>query len=434
MSLGTSISSADLSSCSIFSIPLQQAQLMRLEEWGQAVENTDSVSVVVGGIHQFIGDQNNRVLRCLIEADQLAESTFEVVDEDSLDHPAVQNLSPLVLYGETGTGKTSLAVSLMSRICAAKEDASTEDASTEAASQQTITNSAHAEAIYLAGSEFYRRHLAAMERQSISEFRERFLQSAGLLIDNIEQLQGKHSTERELVYLMDKLARLGKPIVVTMRRSPADVNHLSSQLLSRLAGGLSLPVLPPGLAARREIISRLSELHRIALVPEAADWIADRMVVSVPRLNQFFIQLKTRLKSLSNQQLSDKPVDMATLGLVFQQDQSTIDAMASRIVEMVSREFELTPTVVCSNSRKQTVVLARGVAVWLMRKMLGFSYHAIGKRMGNRDHTTVMHAFQKYDSLIEADSDDSDNSLGSVVRSLQLRLNDLFAGQMTLVP
>ena len=119
---------------------------------------------------------------------------------------------------------------------------------------------------------------------------------------------------------------------------------------------------------------------------------------------------------------------MATLGLVFQQNQSTLDSMASRIIDMVSKEFELTPSVVCSNSRKQTIVLARGVTIWLMRKMLGFSYHAIGKRMGNRDHTTIMHSFQKYDTLIKAESEDSDNSLASIVRSLQLRLNDLFAG------
>ena len=366
MSLGTSLSSPDLSTSSIFSIPLQQGQQMRLEKWGQSVENTDSVSAMVGGIDQFIGDQNNRMLRCLIEADQLAASTLEAVDEVSLEQPLQPNFSPLVLYGETGTGKTSLAVSLMSRICANRGSASNEHSA----------SAPHSEPIYLAGSEFYRRHLAAMDRQSLTEFRDRFLQSAGLLIDNIEQLEGKDTTQRELIYLMDQLARLGKPLIVTMRSSPAEANHLSSQLLSRLAGGLSLPVLPPGLAARREIISQLSVLHRVVLVPEAANWIADRMVVSVPRLNQFFIQLKTRLKSLANQQISDKAVDMATLGLVFQQNQSTLDSMASRIIDMVSKEFELTPSVVCSNSRKQTIVLARGVTIWLMRKMLGFSYHA----------------------------------------------------------
>ena len=290
MSLGSSISATDLSSSSIFSIPLKQPLQMRLEEWGQSVENDSSVAAIVGGIDQFIGDRSNRMLRCLIEADQLAHTAFQNVENvnvESIGEHPIQNMSPLVLYGETGTGKTSLAVSLLSRICASND-----------------TNTQLADPMYLAGSEFYRRYIAAMDRQSLSEFRDRILKSGGLLIDNIEQLEGKGAAQRELVYLMDKLVRFGKPLVITMRNSPAEVNHLSSQLLSRLAGGLSLPVLPPGLAARREIISRLSVLHRISLDPEAAKWIADRMVVSVPRLNQFFVQLKTRLKSLDNRNSS----------------------------------------------------------------------------------------------------------------------------------
>jgi len=288
----------------------------------------------------------------------------------------------------------------------------------------------------LAGSEFYRRYLAAMDRQSLNDFRQRVLSSPGLLIDNIEQLEGKHGTQRELVYLIDQLGRLGKPTIVTMQSSPLEAINLSPQLLSRLGGGITLPVLPPGLEARREIISRLSKIHRITLDPEAAEWVANRMTVSVPRITQFFMHLKTELKSRGDQNLINKPVDMMTLGLVFQHDESTVEAMASRIIDMVADEFDMTTSVLCSNSRKQTVVMARGVAIWLLRTMLGLSYHAIGTWFGNRDHTTILHAFQKYDSLIAADSDDSDSktSLCNLVRVLQHRLNDLFAGQMTLIP
>lgn len=422
MSLGTSNSTTEFSSSSIFGIPLSHQCQMLFDDWGQTVETVAQASAIVGGIDQFIGDQSNRMLRCLIKAEQLAKTAFSVDGSDSLpdsqDDEPCHNVSPIVLYGETGTGKTSLALSLLSRIC----ELSSSDTGTE-----------QPKPFCFAGSEFYRRHLAAMDRQSLSEFRERILASAGLLIDNIGQLEGKDSAQRELVYLIDKITRMGKPLVVTMHCSPLETNRLHPQLLSRLVGGLSLPVLPPGLEARREIISRLSLLHRIILDPEAANWIADRMVVSVPRLNQFFIQLKTRLRSLPKIN-PQKPVDMMVLGLVFQQDETTIDSMASRIIDMVADEFDLTPTVLCSNSRKQTVVLARGVTVWLMRKMLGFSYHAIGKRMGNRDHTTILHAYQKYDALIKVESDEGDSSLSSQVRTLQHRLNDLFAGQMTLVP
>jgi len=224
-----------------------------------------------------------------------------------------------------------------------------------------------------------------------------------------------------------------------MQSSPLETNHLIPQLLSRLGGGVTLPVMPPGIDARRQIIDRLSEIHRTPLDPEAAEWVAQRMAVSVPKLNHFFVQLKTELKARNtdkgNVPPTNKPVDMMTLGLVFQQDESTIDAMAARIIDAVADEFDMTTTVLCSNSRKQTVVMARGIAVWLLRTMLGISYHSIGTRFGGRDHTTVLHAFQKYDSLINSDSDDDANaSLRNLVRTLQLRLNGTFAGQMTLIP
>lgn len=422
MSLGTTLSSTEISSPSIFGIPLGHRCQMLFDDWGQSVENAGALAALVGGMDEFVGDQSNRLLRCLIEAEQFAKTTFDTSANDVDVEEPIRNLSPLVLYGETGTGKTSLALSLLSRICDMPEW------------NTDLERLEHQRPFCLAGSEFYRRHLAAMDRQSIGEFRDRVLSCPGLLIDNIGQLEGKLSAQRELVYLIDKINRMGKPLVVTMHCSPQEANNLTPQLLSRLCGGLSLPVLPPGLEARREIINRLSQLHRINIEPEAANWIAQRMVVSVPRLNQFFVQLKTRLKSLDDSKLTEKPVDMVTLGLVFQQDESTVESMASRIIDMVADEFDLTTTVLCSNSRKQTVVLARGIAVWLQRKMLGLSYHSIGKRMGNRDHTTVLHAFQKYDALIKTESDDSDCSLSSLVGTLQHRLNDLFAGQMTLIP
>ncbi|QEG20154.1 DnaA/Hda family protein [Mariniblastus fucicola] len=423
MSIGTANSGLESSDSSVFGIPLNHLNRSRFEDWGQSVDKADSVSVFVGGLDEFIGDANNRMLRCLTKAEQFFAAALLVTQSQSdpdADEPA-RTLSPMVLYGETGTGKTSLALSLVSRICASMDHP--EDATSD-------------RPVCFAGSEFFRRYVAAMDRQSLGEFRQRIFDSPGILIDNIGQLEGKLGAQRELVFLIDQLDRLGKPVVITMQSSPLEANHLLPQLLSRLGGGIALPVLPPGIDARRKIISRLSEIHRTPLDSEAAEWVARRMTVSVPKLNHFFIQLKTELKSNGDSLPNGKPIDMSTLGLLFRQDESTIDAMACRIIETVADEFDMTTTVLCSNSRKQTVVMARGVAIWLLRTMLGLSYHAIGTLFGNRDHTTILHAFQKYDSLIETETDsaESNASLCNLVRTLQLRLNDTFAGQMTLIP
>jgi chromosomal replication initiator protein len=275
-----------------------------------------------------------------------------------------------------------------------------------------------------------------MDRQSISEFRQKVLDCSGMLIDNIDQLESKFGAQRELVFLIDQLNRLGKPVLITMQHSPLEANHLVPQLLSRLAGGTTFPVLPPGLVARREIIGQLSNLHRVSLTDEAAEWIAQKMSVTVPKLNHFFVQLKTELKAHAKSTDRQQAVDMALLGVLFQQDETASESMAATIIDTVATDFEMTTSMLSSNSRKQTVVMARGVAIWLLRTILGCSYHKIGRYFGNRDHTTILHAFQKYDALILENEEDSDlnAALCCRIRNLKQRLNETFAGQMTLVP
>ena len=426
MPLGTTNFSPESSDSSIFGIPLDHLNRSRFENWGQSVEDANSVSAIVGGLDEFIGDEDNRWLRCLAKSEVFEVETFKSSTDQSRSNSRpeeqdefepIRSLSPIVLYGETGTGKTSLALSLIARVTSTESDG---------------------EPACLAGSEFYRRYVAAMDRQTINEFRQKILLSPGLVIDNIDQLESKPAAQRELVYLIDQLNRAAKPIIVTMQQSPLEANHLVPQLLSRLSGGIGFPVFPPGLRARRKIIERLQSLHRTPLTDEAAEWVAQRMSVSVPKLNHFFVQLKTELKARdqNNPVAINRPVDMVMLGLIFQQDKSTVEAMASQIIDSVAQEFEMTPTLLCSNSRKQTVVMARGVAIWLLRTMLGSSYQNIGTRFGNRDHTTILHAFQKYDALIQENVKDPEAnvSLCNRVRTLKLRLNETFAGEMTLIP
>jgi chromosomal replication initiator protein len=426
---------------SLFGIPLSFGNRSYFESWGKNASNDiasadDAQSQVVGGLNEFIGDHENRLLKCLVENRfySLFESTESGNDCDE-DFQPIRSLVPLVLYGETGTGKTALALTLISRFIQQSND----------------DESVELKPICLSGSEFFRRHLAAIDRQSMTEFRQRILSCSGLVIDNIEQLVNKVSAQRELSFLIDRLIELGKPVVATCKKSPlspASTSQLIPALLSRLSGGVNFPVYPPGLEARREIIARLADLHRVELTKEAAEWVANRMAVSVPKLNHFFVQLKTELKSRfaakdraaakpshADNPMTDRAVDMVTLALIFQQDSNANELMAKRIVESVAEDFELTVSQMSSNSRKQTIVMARGVAIWLERTLLGTSYHKIGVRYGNRDHTTILHAFQKFDALLKEkpDSSETNSALCNRIRYLQQRLNETFAGQMTLI-
>jgi chromosomal replication initiator protein len=430
MPLGTANFSPESSDSSIFGIPLDVLNRSRFENWAQSGDDAKSVSAVVGGLNEFIGDENNRWLRCLVKAESFNPSNHSKIDSNSQpseageadDFQPIRNLSPIVLYGETGTGKTSLALSLIARVTSSNDS----------------SNETDREPACLAGSEFYRRYVAAMDRQTINEFRQKILSCSGLVIDNIDQLESKPAAQRELVYLIDQLNRVSKPIIITMQYSPLEANHLVPQLLSRLSGGIGFPVFPPGLRARRKIIELLQSLHRIPLTAEAAEWVAQRMSVSVPKLNHFFVQLKTELKARDQASpVADiNPVDMVMLGLIFQQDKNAIEAMTSQIIDSVADEFEMTSAVLCSNSRKQTVVMARGVAIWLLRTMLGSSYQNIGTRFGGRDHTTILHAFHKYDGLIQENAKDPEvnATLCSRIRILKQRLDETFAGEMTLIP
>jgi chromosomal replication initiator protein len=332
------------------------------------------------GIDRFVGDDANRMLVGVFS--QLA-SRAGMASHDSCDH-----FWPLVFYGPSGTGKTSLALAVLAELVSEQ-------------ARSTRFDGAESGSRFLAmtGADFDRRYRSALATDAVDEFRFRFQSAQFLLIDGVQQLAEKRAAQLELVQLIDQLATHHRPVILNLDQSPLQSGGLIPQLVSRLTGGLSISIHEPGPAARSVIIQDFCRLHSLNLSEASIGLLSRRLNVSVPKIAHFFGQLKAALK-VSAADVSTEPIDPALINRLFERPPEEQERITRTVIQLVANEFKLRTHVLSSSSRKQSIVFARGVAIYLLRKMIGLSFLKIGAEFGNRDHSTIMHAFRKMDQLL----------------------------------
>lgn len=315
-------------------------------------------NLAFGALPAFVGDQPNVALRILADPPQYRDSDW-----------------PLVLYGPTGTGKTDLAFALLDDL--------------GGVSSKPILQTA---------IDFARAYQSAVEMDTLGELRERYVRSDGWLIDDIHLIERYPSAQTELVHLIDQLLLRQIPLAMTSIHPIWQLKSLLPQLVSRLNQGLALPVNPPGKDARCAIIRYLARQRGLDFRPDAIEWLAERLSVTVPRIHQFFLQL-----DLTYLAKRSEPISVRSLQPLFEGSESNRPSgMIDRIILETARQYRLTPADLRSPSRKQTTSLARSVAVYLLRSLMNLSYAEIGRILGGRDHSTVMHAYKKIHSRIES--------------------------------
>jgi chromosomal replication initiator protein len=365
------------------------------------------------GLARFVGDTSNLLLKYLISDE----------GRNNLD-----SQWPIVLFGPSGTGKTSLALTIISNL--SDQTASNDEV---VPFNKSVIEPPLGRPIFLSALEFDRRYRSAIETDSVADFRTRLIQSSGVIIDDIHQLVSKAGAQAELVRVLEQMSAKNRPIVITMPTSPQLCNGLSSRLISRLSLGLSLPVNPPGPEARLEIIRELADINQVNLSEDASQLLADRLQVTVPKLNHVFAQIKTSLTSGTDKQ--SQTINASKLTQIFKKSVGEVESLCHLIIKTVAKEFDLKVSDLKSNSRKQSIVMARGVSVYLNREMLGISFLKIGTYLGNRDHSTIMHANRKIEKLVSSDSDttDADTSIQSIVFKLKQELTEKFASQINFI-
>jgi chromosomal replication initiator protein len=265
----------------------------------------------------------------------------------------------LVLFGPAGVGKTHLARGLVEHW------------------QREFGNDC---ALYTTAADFRREFVAAIESNTVEAFRERIRSYRMLAIDDLHRLPSKDYLSDELRYTLDAFEESGGTLIVTTDRPADSLGNLSADVRSRLAAGLQLQLAPPGKAARMRIIRHASAALGQPLPEDAASRLADSVHGTATEVFGALYEFCASPPAATN---SIRAPRQPTL---------------REILPVVARYTNISQKLLKSGTRKQSVVFARSVAIYLARELTDLSYEQIGRALGGRDHTTIMHNYQKIDA------------------------------------
>jgi len=284
--------------------------------------------------------------------------------------------NPLLLYGPSGTGKSHLARGM-------------------AAAWKTRRH--RRPVVYAAAIDFARELDDAIEAQAVADFREHYSRAALLVVEDIGQLAGRHRAQLELVVLLDLLVGAGVQVVITACAAPEQLPDITPRLRSRLGAGLTVPLALPGLPTRLAVLRQLAEARGLKLSEAALQTLAAGLRVSVAELLGAIVQLEMTSPATGG------VIGVEAARQLVERSRGSRRIELRRIAAATARHFSLRVSELRSASRRQSVVRARGVAMYLARELGGSSLNQIGSFFGGRDHTTVMHGCRRTEELLNSE-------------------------------
>ena len=302
--------------------------------------------------------------------------------------------NPLFLHGGTGLGKTHLM---------------------HAIGHEYLARHPGAKVVYMSAEKFMFEFVSAMRAKDTFSFKQRLRAADLLMIDDVQFIAGKESTQEEFFHTMNELISAGRRLVISADRSPQDLDGIESRILSRLSWGLVADVNPADFELRLNILTRKLQGMPQANVPQ------DVVMFLARRISANVRELEGALnRVVAYAALSGKPVDVdftqATLADILRANQRrvTID----EIQRKVSDHYRIRQAEMSSARRAREVARPRQVAMYLAKQLTPRSLPEIGRRFGGRDHTTVIHAVKQIEKLRQTDAElDADVRL--LIRQLE---------------
>ncbi|MER5477362.1 chromosomal replication initiator protein DnaA [Streptomyces sp. NPDC002734] len=286
--------------------------------------------------------------------------------------------NPLFIYGESGLGKTHLL---------------------HAIGHYARSLYPGTRVRYVSSEEFTNEFINSIRDGKGDSFRKRYREMDILLVDDIQFLADKESTQEEFFHTFNTLHNANKQIVLSSDRPPKQLVTLEDRLRNRFEWGLITDVQPPELETRIAILRKKAVQEQLNAPPEVLEFIASRISRNIRELEGALIRV-TAFASLNRQ-----PVDLGLTEIVLKDlipggEDSAPEITASAIMAATADYFGLTVEDLCGTSRGRALVTARQIAMYLCRELTDLSLPKIGAQFGGRDHTTVMHADRKIRALM----------------------------------
>jgi chromosomal replication initiator protein len=286
--------------------------------------------------------------------------------------------NPLFIYGGVGLGKTHLL---------------------HAVGHQCVRLFPGMSVAYLSSERFTNELINAIRYDRTAEFRARYRTIDLLLIDDIQFISGKERTQEEFFHTFNDLYESRKQIIVSSDSSPKDIPEIEERLRSRFEWGLIADIQPPDFETRVAIIKKKAALERIRLGDDVAYLIASRIKSNIRELEGSL----TRMIAFCALTAREMTVDLAqeVLGELWGEDEKiiTIDQIQRRVCDF----FGLKLSDMKAKNRTKAIAFPRQVAMYLSRQMTHSSLSEIGRAFGGKDHTTVLHAVDKIQTLLQDD-------------------------------
>jgi chromosomal replication initiator protein len=252
--------------------------------------------------------------------------------------------------------------------------------------------------LYVTSEEFTNDLINAIRSHTTQTFREKYRSIDVLLIDDIQFIAGKESTQEEFFHTFNSLHGQEKQIIITSDRPPKALVTLEERLRSRFECGLTADIQPPDFETRVAILQSRSERMGRLIPSEIIEMIARRVQSNIRELEGSLTRVLA-LADLSHLPMNAKLVDIALADLLPKRTKVGPD----EVVSQVAGAFGVSVQNLVGPDRRQEVVLPRQIAMYLMREETNYSLPKIGETFGGRDHTTVMYACQKVADLLERD-------------------------------